>query len=72
MTYDRANDTSVMKTVVFFEMALIVGKIIAIVLSLAVIALLQDSFIALFLIGALMTLLYSLIKFEPIKVVNHE
>ncbi|MBU2576045.1 MFS transporter [Patescibacteria group bacterium] len=68
MTYDHANDTSVMKTVVFFEMALIVGKIIAIVLSLAIVLFLSDSFTALFLIAAFMTLLYSLIKFEPVKV----
>ena len=68
MTYDHASDTSVMKTVVFFEMSLAIGKIIAMFLSLLVLRFLPDSFAAMFIIAALMTLLYSLVKYEPIKV----
>ncbi|OJI07663.1 hypothetical protein BK004_01110 [bacterium CG10_46_32] len=67
MTYDHANETSIMKTVMFFEMSLIVGKILAILISLAVLVFIPNSFTALFVIAALMTLLYSLIKYEPIK-----
>lgn len=68
MTYDRASETSVMKTVVFFEMSLVVGKIIAIVFSLLALKYLTNSFNALFAIAAMMSLLYALVKYEPIKV----
>ena len=68
MTYDQASATSVMKTVVFFEMSLVVGKIIAILISLAALKFLPNSFAAMFVIAAGMSLLYSLVKYEPIKV----
>ncbi len=67
MTYDRASETSVMKTVVFFEMSLVVGKIIAIMLSLAALRVWPDSFAALFILAGVMTLLYALVKYDPIK-----
>ena len=70
MTYDHANDTSIMKTVMFFEMALIVGKILAMVIALAILVIVPGSFIALFVLAGIMTLLYSLIKFEPVKIKN--
>ncbi|MBI1961221.1 MAG: MFS transporter [Candidatus Sungbacteria bacterium] len=65
--YDHANQTSIMKTVIFFEMSLIVGKILAILAALAAFRWFPESFTALFVIAALMTLLYSLIKYEPVK-----
>lgn len=68
MTYDHAGATSVMKTVVFFEMSLVVGKIAAILISLAALRFLPNSFAAMFIIAALMTMLYSLVKFNPVKV----
>jgi MFS family permease len=70
MTYERAGDTSVMKTVIFFEQALIIGKISAILLSIIALWIIPNSFALLFIIGALMTLLFSLIKYEPIKIKN--
>ncbi|MDP6571740.1 MAG: hypothetical protein QF747_02815 [Patescibacteria group bacterium] len=70
MTYDHANDTSIMKTVMFFEMALIIGKIIAIVAALILLAFFAGSFTALFILASIMTLLYSFIKFEPVKISN--
>ncbi len=66
-TYDHANQTSIMKTVIFFEMSLIVGKILAILISLAVLSRFGDSFAALFVIAAAMTLLYTLVKYEPVR-----
>jgi len=74
MTYDHASETSIMKTVIFFEQALIIGKLLAIGASLAIIAFAPEeyAFQGLFALGALMALLYSLIKFEPIKAVSHE
>ena len=68
MTYERANETSVMKTVVFFEMSLVVGKILAIVLGLLVLRYINNSYGVLFALAGLMTLFYSLIKYEPIKI----
>ena len=61
-TYDHANQTSIMKTVIFFEMSLIVGKILAILAALAAFRWFPESFTALFILAALMTPLYSLIK----------
>jgi len=68
MTYERAGGTSVMKTMMFFEMSLIVGKLLAMVFALLALWLIPNSFLALFVLGALMTLLYSLVKYEPIKI----
>jgi len=66
MTYQRASETSVMKTIIFFEQSLIVGKLIAIILSLVLLSFVPNSFTIMFVIGALMTLFYSLIAYEPI------
>lgn len=67
MTYDRAGQSSVMQTVMFFEMTLVVGKILAIVLSLLLLALFPGSYAALFILAALFSLLYSLVQYKPIK-----
>ena len=67
MTYDRASETSVMKTMIFFEQALIAGKIIAIALSLVALWFIPNTYSAMFVIGALMTLMYSLVKYDPLK-----
>ncbi len=67
MTYDHANETSVMKTIVFFEMSLVVGKILSMLISLIVLRFVPGSFPALFVLGGSMSILYSLIKYEAIK-----
>lgn len=67
MTYERASETSVMKTVVFFEMSLVAGKIIAMLLALALLRFTASSFAALFILAGAMSLLYSLVKYEPLK-----
>ncbi|HLD20425.1 MAG TPA: MFS transporter [Patescibacteria group bacterium] len=61
LIYHHAQKTSVMKSVVFFEMALVVGKIVAIILVLCAFALFGDnSWDAVFLIAAGFSLLYTL------------
>jgi len=67
MTYQRASETSVMKTIIFFEQALIIGKLLAIIFSLILLSFVPNSFAVMFTLGALMTLLYSLIKYDPIR-----
>jgi hypothetical protein len=67
MTYDHASETSVMKTIIFFEMSLIIGKIVAMVGALVLLSIVQDSFIALFVMAGFMALLYSLIRYNPTK-----
>lgn len=67
MTYQQASESSVMKTMIFFEMSLIVGKIIAIAIALFAIWVIPQSFAPLFLIAAAMTPLYGLIRFSPVK-----
>jgi MFS family permease len=66
MTYDHANETSVMKTMIFFEMSLIVGKIVAMLAALVLLWIFPGSFASLFILAAAMTLLYSLVKYEPV------
>lgn len=70
MTYDRANETSIMKTIVFFETSLIVGKILVILISLLVLWFISDSFVCLFVLGGIMSILYSLVKYETIKLAD--
>lgn len=67
MTYDRASETSVMKTVVFFEMSLVAGKIFAIWLALLALRFFSNSFAVLFILAGMMTFLYALVKYEPVK-----
>jgi hypothetical protein len=67
MTYEHASETSVMKTVVFFEMSLVAGKILAIVSALAILYFAPKSFAALFVLAGVMSLLYSLVKYKPVR-----
>jgi len=62
MTYSRATskDASVMSTIVFFEMSLVVGKIVAMLLALLLLQLFAPGWNALFILAALFTLLYLL------------
>ncbi len=60
VTYIRAENTHVVPYVVFFEQSLAIGKLIACILGIAVFAL-TGSFVALFILGALFSLLYMLI-----------
>ncbi len=59
-TYENAQDTSVMKTVLFFEMSLVVGKIVAILLSLVLLEIFVPGWNAMFFLAGAMTLLYLL------------
>lgn len=58
VTYEDAQDTSVMNTVLFFEMSLVVGKIIAMVLSLILLQFFAPGWNVMFAVAGLMTLLY--------------
>jgi len=64
MTYDHANNTSVMKTVVFFEMSLIVGKIFAIGVLILIAKNLSFPYVWFFALAGLMSMLYSLVKYD--------
>ncbi|MBI3232112.1 MAG: MFS transporter [Candidatus Doudnabacteria bacterium] len=57
VTYIRAEATHVVPYVVFFEQSLSIGKLLACVIGMAVFAL-TGSFMALFVLGALFSLLY--------------
>lgn len=59
--YRRARTGSVMNTIVFFEMALILGKILAIVLAIGLLQIFTPGWNAIFIFAGLMTLLYLLI-----------
>lgn len=61
ITYERAQKTSVMKTVVFYEMALILGKILACLVVYLLLFLLPSSFTAAFVVAGLMSLFYALL-----------
>lgn len=60
ITYKNAQDTSVMKTILFFEMSLVLGKILAAVLAIILLQFFVPGWNALFVLSALMTLLYLL------------
>lgn len=61
ITYERAQKTSVMKTIVFYEMALILGKILACLIVYFLFFILPSSFTAAFIVAGLMSLLYALL-----------
>ncbi len=60
ITYERAQTRSVMDTVVFFEMSLVVGKITAALILLVVFSF-TTAWSAAWIVAALMTLLYMLV-----------
>ncbi|MFA5047453.1 MAG: MFS transporter [Patescibacteria group bacterium] len=60
VTYEKAQDESVMKTIMFFEMSLVVGKIVAIVLGLILLQFFAPGWNALFILAGIMTLFYLL------------
>lgn len=60
-TYHRAqDDNAIMSTIVSFEMSLVIGKIIAIILALVLLQIFAPGWNAIFLMAAGMTLLYLL------------
>jgi MFS family permease len=61
-TYERAQDNSVMEGVTFFEMSLVIGKIIAIILCLILVQLFMPFWGAIFIVAGLMSLLYLLFR----------
>lgn len=60
VTYIRAKDTHVVPYIVFFEQSLAIGKLIACILGIIIFAL-TGSFMALFILAALFSLLYMFI-----------
>jgi len=56
--YEDAQDRSVMREVVFFEMSLVLGKLLALVVALVILEFFMPGWNAMFVLGALMTLLY--------------
>jgi MFS family permease len=63
LTYEYAQDTSVMKTIMLFEMSLVFGKILAAITCLLVLSIFNPGWNMLFIVGALFAMLYSL--FSP-------
>ncbi len=59
LTYEHAQDTSVMKTIMLFEMALVAGKILAIISCLLVLSVFNPGWNILFIVGALFAMLYT-------------
>lgn len=59
ITYEEAKKTSVMNSIIFLQMALTVGKLLVSVITLAVLYLFPGSWLAVFILGAAMTLLYA-------------
>lgn len=64
ITYEHAQDRKVMHTVIFFEMSLVLGKLIALAVLIALLAVVPQSasFGLAFVLGGLMTLLYLRLK----------
>ena len=60
--YHDAHDSSVMSTIIFFEMSLVVGKIVAIIACLLVLSVFSPGYNAMFILGALFTLFYLLLR----------
>lgn len=58
LTYERAADTKVLPYVIFFEQSLAIGKFLAAILGVLVFTISGGSFIALFFLAALFSLLY--------------
>ena len=63
LTYERARQKSIMQTVVFFEMSLVVGKLIALVLVYAILFFVPSMYVyqTAFVLAAGMSLLYTLL-----------
>lgn len=61
-TYQTARDGSVTGEIVFFEMSLVLGKIIAIILCLLILQLFVPGWNAIFILGGLFTLFYLYFK----------
>lgn len=61
-TYQNAHDGSVTGEIVFFEMSLVLGKIIAIVLCMLILQLFVPGWNAMFILGGLFTLFYLYFK----------
>ncbi len=61
ITYEQAKKTSVMKNIIFFQMALVLGKLLVSVLALILLFFFPSSWIAVFVLASLMTLLYALL-----------
>jgi MFS family permease len=59
ITYEKAKGTSVMKSIIFFQMALALGKLLVSVLVMILLFLFPNSWIAIFVLAAFMTLLYA-------------
>ena len=60
MVYDEARESSVSEVIVFYEMALVAGKIIAMVLCLILLQFFAPGWNAMFMLAGLMTFLYLL------------
>jgi len=60
ITYKEAQDTSIIKTVLFFEMSLVLGKIIAGALAIILLQFFIPGWNSLFIMSALISLLYLL------------
>jgi MFS family permease len=61
ITYEEAKKTSVMKSVIFLQMALVLGKLFVSVLALILLFFFPNSWLAVFVLAAAMTLLYALL-----------
>lgn len=62
--YHDAQDVSVMGTIVFFEMSLVIGKILAILGCMIILSIFTPGFNAMFILGAAFTLFYFLFKLK--------
>lgn len=60
LTYQKAQDTSIMKTILFFEMSLVLGKIIALILALVLLQFFTPGWNVLFIMASAFSLLYLL------------
>lgn len=63
-TYQNAQNGSVMGTIIFFEMSLVLGKIIAILLCILILQIFSPGWNAMFILGGLFTLFYLLFKIK--------
>lgn len=64
MIYQRAQNGSVMGTICFFEMSLVIGKIIAIAICLLALLLFTPGWNSMFVVGGLFTLFYLLFRLK--------
>ncbi|MBU1160660.1 hypothetical protein KKG18_02430, partial [Patescibacteria group bacterium] len=61
LIYDQSSKGSVMKTVAFFEMSLVIGKLIAMFVIYLFLLIYPDSFVPAFILAGLMALLYNFV-----------